>query len=52
MLSYYTAEPVTERVTAIRSLTGEILYLVRGRDRAILIDTGVGCAGCVRSWSH
>lgn len=45
MLSYYTAEPVTERVTAIRSLTGEILYLVRGRDRAILIDTGVGVRG-------
>lgn len=45
MLGYGTTEPVTERVTAIRSLTGEILYLVQGSDRAILIDTGAGVRG-------
>ncbi|WP_103062166.1 MBL fold metallo-hydrolase [Actinomyces qiguomingii] len=44
MFPYYTAAPVTESVTAIRSVMDEILYLIRGEDRAILIDTcsGVG----------
>lgn len=41
-MNYYTSEKITDSVTAIRSLSGEILYLIEGREKAVLIDT---CAG-------
>lgn len=41
-MEFYTAERINERLTLIRSLTGELLYLVKGGQRAALIDTGVG----------
>lgn len=47
---FYKAEKVTEHVTAIRSLTGEILYLVQGNEKAVLIDTCVG-AGNLRAFA-
>lgn len=42
MTSYYTAEPVDGQVTVIRSLTGELLYLIEGDERAVLVDTCLG----------
>lgn len=48
MIDYFTSEPVTKRVTAIRSRSGEILYLVEGDKRAILIDACVGVVGLRR----
>lgn len=41
-MNYYTSEKITDSVTAIRSLSGEILYLIEGGEKAVLIDT---CAG-------
>lgn len=41
-MDYYTGEKVTDRITAIKSLTGEIMYLAEGDDKAVLIDTCVG----------
>lgn len=41
-MEFYTAEKVNECLTMIRSLTGELLYLAEGKDRAVLIDTCVG----------
>lgn len=40
--NFYIAEKVTDSVIAIRSKTGEIMYLVEGRTKAALIDTGLG----------
>lgn len=42
MTEFYRAEPVTERMTAIRSLTGEIMYLLHGDERDLLVDTCLG----------
>ena len=42
MLTYYTSEKINDHMTAIRSMTGEILYLIEGTDRAVLIDTCLG----------
>lgn len=47
MTAFYSVQNVTSRITAIRSLTGEILYLLVGDDKALLIDTCVG-AGNLR----
>lgn len=41
-MEYYSSEKITAHMTAIHSLSGEILYLVEGKDKAVLIDT---CAG-------
>lgn len=41
-MNYYTSEKVTEHITAVRSLSGEIMYLVEGNQKAVLIDTCVG----------
>ena len=43
--SFYKTEPVTEHIDAIRSRTGEIMYLLKGTDRAVLIDTCLGVDG-------
>lgn len=42
MIEYYKSEKINERITAIRSLTGEIMYLIEGGEKAILIDTCLG----------
>ena len=49
MADFYRAEKVNDRVTAILSLTGEIMYLVNGSERSLLIDTCVG-AGNLRDF--
>ncbi|XCP85571.1 MBL fold metallo-hydrolase [Roseburia hominis] len=41
-MNYYTSEKVTDHITAVRSLSGEIMYLVEGEQKAVLIDTCVG----------
>jgi len=41
-MDYYNTEKVNEHITAIRSLTGEILYLIEGEEEAALIDTCLG----------
>lgn len=48
-MEYYRAEKIDDRVTAIRSLTGEIMYLAEGEERAALIDTCLG-VGHLRSF--
>lgn len=45
MVDYFKEEKVSERITAIRSRSGEIMYLVEGNSRAVLIDTCVGIKG-------
>lgn len=42
MADFYRAEKVNDRITAIISFTGEIMYLVNGSERSLLIDTCVG----------
>lgn len=42
MIEYYKAEKINEHMTAIRSMTGEIMYLVEGEEKAVLIDTCLG----------
>lgn len=49
MMEFYRAEKVNDRITAIRSLTGEIMYLLTGKEKALLIDTCVG-AGNLRDF--
>ena len=42
MTEFNRTEKVNDRITAIRSLTGEIMYLIEGKDKAALIDTCLG----------
>ena len=42
MVLYYKAEKINEHMTAIRSMTGEIMYLIEGENKAVLIDTCLG----------
>lgn len=42
MHSFYQVEPIDGRITAIRSMTGEILYLLHGDERDLLVDTCLG----------
>lgn len=42
MTEFYKAEKVNDRITAIRSLTGEIMYLLNGDKKSLLIDTCLG----------
>ncbi len=39
---YFTSEKLTDRVTRIRDVCGVGIYLVEGKDRACVIDTGHG----------
>ncbi len=41
-VDFFTSEKLSERVTRIFGITGEIMYLVEGDEKAVLIDTGVG----------
>lgn len=40
--SFYTVETLSDHMDAIRSRTGEIMYLIKGTQRALLIDTCLG----------
>lgn len=40
--NYYTTEHVTDHIDAIRAATGEIMYLVKGEEKAVQIDTCLG----------
>lgn len=42
MVEYYKSEKINETMTAIRSMTGEIMYLVEGKEKAVLVDTCLG----------
>ncbi|RHS81646.1 MBL fold metallo-hydrolase [Firmicutes bacterium AM43-11BH] len=42
MVEYYRSEKINEKMTAIRSMTGEIMYLVEGKEKAVLVDTCLG----------
>ena len=42
MVEYYKSEKINEHMTAVRSMTGEIMYLVEGEEKAVLIDTCLG----------
>ncbi len=42
MDTFYAAEKVNDTITAIRSKTGEIMYLIEGQNRAVLVDTCLG----------
>ena len=39
---FFKSERVSERITRIRGIAGELMYLVEGTEEAFLIDTGVG----------
>lgn len=41
-MQFYQTEPVSDRITLLRSACGELLYLIEGTDRAVLVDTSVG----------
>ncbi len=41
-MGYYKAEKVDDNITKIVSLTGELLYLIEGKDKAVLVDTCLG----------
>lgn len=41
-VKFFTSEKISDRVTRIFGITGEIMYLVEGDEKAVLIDTGVG----------
>ncbi len=42
MVEFYKSEKINEHMTAVRSMTGEIMYLVEGEEKAVLIDTCLG----------
>ncbi|GKU26477.1 MBL fold metallo-hydrolase [Clostridium folliculivorans] len=41
-LEFFRTEKVSERITRIFGLTGELMYLVEGNNKSVLIDTGTG----------
>lgn len=45
MIDYYKPEKIDDQLTAIRSRSGEIMYLVEGTESAFLIDTCLGIRG-------
>ena len=52
MTAYHTAELIGDRIWLIRGLANDLMYLVAGTERALLIDTGMGfgdLAGFVKS---
>lgn len=49
MISYFKGEKVNDRITCIRSLSGELMYLIEGEKEALLMDTCLGC-GSLRSF--
>ncbi len=52
MTAYHTAELIGDRIWLIHGLANDLMYLVAGTERALLIDTGMGfgdLAGFVKS---
>ena len=45
MIEFFKTEKLQDGLTAIHTLSGEILYLIEGSKRAILVDTSVGIKG-------
>lgn len=41
-VQFYATEIINDRITMIRSMTGELMYLLEGAERAALIDTCLG----------
>lgn len=46
--NFYSVYKVTDYIDAIKSKTGEIMYLLKGTKRAVLVDTCLG-VGNIRS---
>lgn len=46
--NFYSVYKVTDYIDAIKSKTGEIMYLLKGTERAVLVDTCLG-VGNIRS---
>ncbi len=44
-MDYFSTEKISDRITGIRSRSGELMYLVEGSKRAALIDTCIGVSG-------
>ncbi|WP_112180349.1 MBL fold metallo-hydrolase [Paraliobacillus zengyii] len=42
-MSYFTSEKVTDRITRVHTPFGVCIYLVEGKEGALLLDTGMGC---------
>ena len=42
MTAYHIAELIGDRIWLIRGLANDLMYLVAGTERALLIDTGMG----------
>lgn len=47
-MEYYSTEKINDHITLLRSITGELLYLVEGQEKVALIDTCLG-VGHLRS---
>lgn len=45
MIEYFKTEKIDDKLTAIRSRSGEIMYLIEGQNKAVLIDTSLGICG-------
>jgi len=41
-LQFFKTEKISEHLTCITGITGELMFLAEGQDRAALIDTGIG----------
>lgn len=48
-MEYYRHRRLEEAITAIFSISGEIMYLIEGEEQAVLVDTGVGL-GSIREY--
>lgn len=48
-MNYFKAEKIDDQVTCIRSLSGELMYLIEGEKEALLMDTCLGCCS-IRSF--
>jgi glyoxylase-like metal-dependent hydrolase (beta-lactamase superfamily II) len=48
-MEFFTSEKVSPSITRIFGLSGELMYLVEGASRAMLIDTGIG-AGNLKAY--
>lgn len=44
-MDFYKSKRISENITRITEITGVHMYLVEGRERALLIDTGCGLPG-------
>lgn len=41
-MKFFESYEVKEGINCIKGLTGELMYLIEGKDKAVLIDTGLG----------